>query len=447
MAKCPLCGKNKPHKQDIIDHIEKEHTSEIPSDMSTAQFIYSLNHGRDYGLCRVCGNKTDWNEKTGKPKQLCNNPACKAKRRKIAQRNMIKIYGTDTLLTDPLHQEKMLANRKISGTYTWSDHTHKFVYTGSYEKFALEWLDKVMDYDPECIVMPGPIVYYDFKGEKKPWITDMYLPELNLVIEFKDGSFDKNTHEGFAPNREREAAKDNHMKHQSQYNYTKITNKNMMSLVKVIAEIRLQNIFSEEKPKKTEPVVVIHESTEYKENLTPANYLNNSDLFSLCESIHNESVMSVANLSPIATTGKFEELKESPLNQDANDLENSTMMFGDGIHSSVVDSNHQGFKTESVEDDSLSLLDRLTAIKKGKITEAGVDGDQMFSNHEKGTWNPLDSSDNFREIDESGKSPSREDEEVNPSVRTDVETDPTSYGENDLSKIADDIYSSNFETK
>ena len=140
-----------------------------------------------------------------------------------------------------------------------------------------------------------------------------------------------------------------------------------MSLVKVIAEIRIHNIFSEEKPKKTEPVVVIHESTEYKENLTPANYLNNSDLFSLCESIHNESVMSVANLSPIATTGKFEELKESPLNQDTNDLENSTMMFGDGIHSSVVDSNHQGFKTESVEDDSLSLLDRLTAIKKGKI--------------------------------------------------------------------------------
>lgn len=291
MAKCPICGRTKPLKQEIIDHVEKEHFDEIPEGMSTAQFIYYSNHGRSTGLCRVCGKPTDWNEKTGKPKQLCNNPACKAKRRIIAQKNMIKVYGTDNLLNDPLHQEKMLANRRISGQYIWSDGKHKFTYTGSYEKFALEWLDKVYDYDPECIVMPGPVVYYDFNGEQKAWITDMFLPELNLVIEFKDGSFDRNTHQGFAENRKREAAKDKFMMNQTKYNYTKITNKNMMSLVDVMSKIRLNNIFEEDKSVKHDnPVVVIHESIDYDNDNIVANTFSNDEIYALCESISNESI-------------------------------------------------------------------------------------------------------------------------------------------------------------
>lgn len=470
MAKCPVCGKTKPHKQDIIDHIEKEHSDSIPENMSTAQYIYSLNHGRDYGLCRVCGNKTDWNEKTGKPRQLCNNPACREKRRKIAQRNMIRVYGKDTLLNDPVHQEKMLANRKISGVYKWSDNKHEFIYTGSYEKFALEWLDTVMDYDPDGIVMPGPIVYYEYNGAKKPWITDMYLPDLNLVIEFKDGSFDRNTHEGFSENRKKEAAKDNYMKKQSQYNYTKITNKNMMSLIKVINMIRLDNIFSEERQKPSEPVVVIHESTAYD---NPLLKMKNSEIDELCESISmshcnsedtdsqsEAAVMSVANISPIQTTGQFEELKESPLGQ-SSDISNSTMMFGDGVNSAICDSNSPYNFTVN-ESPLVSRLAKIAvkhkAIETGKnivdnmkddeMTETPEsESDQMFSNHEFGTWNPLDSSDNFREMNENGKSPKREDEETIADIKSDIETDPTSYGENPVSSIASSIYSSNFLTE
>lgn len=440
MAKCPICGRTKSLKQDVIDHVEKDHRSDIPEGMSTAQFIYSLNHGRDYGLCRVCGSRTDWNEKTGKPKQLCNNPACKAKRRQIAQRNMINVYGKDNLLNDPIHQEKMLANRKISGIYTWSDNKHKFTYTGSYEKFALEWLDKVFDYDPDCIVMPGPVLYYEYNGETKPWITDMYLPELNLVIEFKDGSFDKNTHTGFAENRKKEAAKDEHMRKQNEYNYTKITNKNMMSLIKVINVIRLNNIFSEEKNiSKTEPAVIIHENAN---ELDFMKRMTNDEISSICESISkcNESAMSVANLSPIITTAKFEELKESPLGQSTS-LKNSTMQYGDGENSAICDSNSP-FNFMTVNE---SLVKRLSKIKESEEPN-NESSDQIYSNHEKGTWNPFDSTDNFREIQETGKSPSQEDDEVNPNIKTDVETDPLSYGDNDLANIASGIYSSNFSS-
>lgn len=264
MSKCPICGKNKPNKEQLLQHVESEHINEIPKDISIAQYIYSLNHnGRMNGLCRACGRETPWNEKAGKPKQLCGRPECKAKMNKIAEANLIRIRGVRKFTQDINNQEKMLAGRRISGVYTWSDRKHKFTYTGSYEKFALEWLDSFMDIDPDGIEMPGPKIEYKLNGEIHYWITDMYLRDWNLVIEIKDGNAtgDKNTHPGFAPNREREKAKDEYMRHQNQYNYLKLTNKNMMQLIKIMSEIRLNNIFNEEKKKANEdPIININEA-------------------------------------------------------------------------------------------------------------------------------------------------------------------------------------------
>ena len=260
MAKCPVCGRIKSNKNDLIEHTEKEHRDEIPENMSTAQFIYFKTHGREYGLCRICGKPTEWNEKTGKPHQHCGSPACKEKIKKIARERMVKIYGKPSLMKDIEHQEKMLAHRKISGTYIWSDGKHKFTYTGQYEKFAIEWLDKVMDLDPEHIQMPGPVLPYEFNGEIKYWITDIYLEDFNLIIEIKAGK-DENTHPGFEHNRELEDAKDASMRKQNVYNYTKITHKTMMNLLKVLSEIRMVNLFSEKEissPK--EPIIIINES-------------------------------------------------------------------------------------------------------------------------------------------------------------------------------------------
>lgn len=261
MAKCPVCGRTQTKKDDLIRHTEKEHRDEIPENMSTAQFIYFKTHGREYGLCRICGKPTEWNEKTGKPHQHCGSPACKEKIKQIARERMVKVYGKPSLMKDIEHQEKMLAHRKISGTYIWSDGKHKFTYTGQYEKFAIEWLDKVMDLDPEHIQMPGPVLPYEFNGEIKYWITDIYLEDFNLIIEIKAGK-DENTHPGFEHNRELEAAKDASMRKQNVYNYTKITHKSMMNLVKVCSEIRMVNLFSEKENYNflKEPIIVINES-------------------------------------------------------------------------------------------------------------------------------------------------------------------------------------------
>ena len=40
MFKCPVCGKTKNKKQDMINHVETEHLNEIPENMSTAQYLY-----------------------------------------------------------------------------------------------------------------------------------------------------------------------------------------------------------------------------------------------------------------------------------------------------------------------------------------------------------------------------------------------------------------------
>ena len=280
MAKCPICGKNKANKKDLLQHVESSHKDEIAKDMSAAQYVYYLNHGRAYGICRICGNPTPWNEKAGKPKQICGSDACKRKVSKEFEENLKSKYNKtrQDLMNDPNHQEEMLANRRISGTYKWSDNRHTFTYTGSYEKFTLEWLDKVMDIDPDTIQTPGPKIQYMFEGKPHYWITDMYLTDFNLVVEIKDGNStgEKNTHPGFAHNRDLEKAKDDYMKTQNQYNYIKLTNKNMMQLVKTLSEIRLNNIFSTEKNKKTEPIIDINESIEYDTNLIPLESLNES---------------------------------------------------------------------------------------------------------------------------------------------------------------------------
>lgn len=302
MVKCPICGRTKSKKQELIDHVEAEHSSEIPKNMSTAQFIYSKVHGRSYGLCRVCGKPTTWNEKTGKPNQNCGSPECKEVIKKTAQERMLKTYGKVSLMDDIEHQEAMLAKRRISGVYTWSDKVHKFTYTGTYEKYAIEWLDKVMDLDPEQIQMPGPVLPYKFEGKIKYWITDIYLMDFNLIIEIKAGR-DENTHPGFAHNRDLEDAKDAAMQKQKQFNYAKVTHKSMTKLLPIFAKIRENNLNFTSKERPIEPIIAINEST----TSIPILHMSNEDIDAMCDNIMDEYTMSIGNVSPIMSTGMYQE--------------------------------------------------------------------------------------------------------------------------------------------
>ena len=168
--KCPFCDKRETREK-LISHISKYHKELIPENQTAAQVVFNTINHKDHGTCVVCGKETEWNEDTYRYKRYCSKK-CKDILAQRAKANMMKIYGKTTLLNDPMQQEKMLANRSISGKYKFGDKT--FTFTGSYERKLLEFMDKVLHLDPNDIVMPGPVIEYSNNGTKRFWITDCY---------------------------------------------------------------------------------------------------------------------------------------------------------------------------------------------------------------------------------------------------------------------------------
>ena len=237
---CPYC--NRKYKKDmLIRHIGDKHDDLIPKGYTPLRVAFdSVNkYPNGYnGRCTECGGSTKWDENKGRYDRQCGRPECKASFIKRFESNMKAKFGYKRLVNDPNGLEKMLAGRKISGTYKFKNGVEK-TYTGSYEKNALEFLDKVMNINPDDILCPGPILKYEYEGKIHLYITDLYYQPYNLIIEVKDGGSNPNNR-NMPEYRAKQIAKEEYIIKETDYNYLRLTNNNLDQLLSVFMDLKLQ---------------------------------------------------------------------------------------------------------------------------------------------------------------------------------------------------------------
>lgn len=189
---CPICKKSYVELNSLISHIEKEHEDLNivlkEKDITIKQYLFNIRNKKDcfnkYGKSIITGKNTMFNESVGKYNRI--NPDEKALYREYRNKNMMKVRGTINMLTDPEHQKTMLANRSISGKYLYGGKT-EVVYSSSYEKDFLEYLDNVLSFDINDLEVPCKdiIPYLDTEGKSRYYIPDAYIISLDLIIEIK----------------------------------------------------------------------------------------------------------------------------------------------------------------------------------------------------------------------------------------------------------------------
>ena len=253
---CPYCNQ-KLRRELLTKHIEKEHDDEIPVDYTPYRLVYDIVNDKDgHGTCTECGKPTVWNEKRQKYERLCGDPNCYKKVKATYQKRMMKVYNKIYLTDDPKHQEKMLAGRKISGQYKWSD-GKMFTYTGQYEKKLMEFLDKTLEYRSDEIIAPGPVLEYKYQGKLHHWITDFLILPYNLIIEVKDGG-DNPNNRVMIDYRAKQVAKETMITNLGTYSYIRLTNNDFGQLLGILAELKMQVVDDNAKT----PLYRIHEDAE-----------------------------------------------------------------------------------------------------------------------------------------------------------------------------------------
>ena len=232
--KCRYCNFRSKTKYGIGQHYETSHRDMIPDDISGYRWYYYHLTGKEKGSCIICKSETEFNEPAMKYARFCKKKSCKQEYREQFKNRMIAKYGKVHLLDDPEKQKEMLANRKISGKYQWSDGT-EIQYTGSYESDFLKYLDKTLNWKSSDILAPSPHVYeYEYEEKTCLYLPDFFIPSLSLEIEIKDNGDAKQINQA---SREKDKLKEDLMRSNKNYfNYLLIKGKDYTEFLELIKE-------------------------------------------------------------------------------------------------------------------------------------------------------------------------------------------------------------------
>lgn len=254
---CPYCD-YRSDREDLVHHLDEVHIDTIPEGFTSARIIFNLVNKKEHGTCIVCNKDSGWNETAWRYNRICSTKCRGIYKKDMIDKRMLGKYNTTTLLTDPEHQKKMLANRRISGTYKFKDGSKK-TFTGSYEKSLFEMMDNILNIPSEDIIAPGPVIEYEFEGKTLNWITDLYYIPFNLVFDVKDGGSNKNTHPGMQVNRDKQLAKEKAIRKQGKYNYIRLTDNKFEQLMTIMLDIK-SRLSTDVGIDKIDPIIHINET-------------------------------------------------------------------------------------------------------------------------------------------------------------------------------------------
>lgn len=238
--KCPYCEKRLT-RVDLVSHIDDNHQDMIPEGYTALRITFNCVNRKpiDYAPpCTECKKPCPWNENKGRYERQCGDPKCKESYLKKFEENMMRKRGVTRISSTPEGQEQMLARRRISGEYQFQNGKKK-TYTGSYEMKTLEFMDKVMNIDPDDIMAPGPVLEYEYNNEKHFYITDfLYIP-YNLIIEVKDGGSRPNNR-NMPEYRAKQVEKERYIIKNTNYNYIRLTDNDLSQLLSVFMDLKMQ---------------------------------------------------------------------------------------------------------------------------------------------------------------------------------------------------------------
>jgi len=272
---CPYCEKKRTRDQ-LPGHLERNHLDSLPEGFTPLRMTFHIvNHKPlDYTRpCRICGGPTQWDEHKGRYNFLCEKKSCHDAWVKKMKETMGDKMGSNRPTATKEGLAKMLAARKISGTYKFQD-GGEHSYVGDYEKETLKFMDQVMYIKSEDITTPGPFLEYQYEGKTHYYIPDMYYIPYNLIIEVKDGGKNPNNNKAMAEVRRRSIAKEKFIIENTDYNYLKLTDKDFSQLLSVFADLKMHLIDND-----SSRVIHVNENTDIiNEKYTEADWRKNKNL-------------------------------------------------------------------------------------------------------------------------------------------------------------------------